>query len=166
MAIRKLILCALFIFCSYASVRILIGVFPTTTGKTQYHQFTRSGGGAAVLINQLVAVSPILRLSDKNTKANENVVVMVENDGSMGIGTTTVGKLSDAGEGITLYSTLTNSTNSPTVSIITVHDEIKGMSASQAMDDEFLRLSSDWGISPFSKSFIDLSGYTNAASFD
>lgn len=65
------------------------GAFRTAAGNTTYHQFNRNGGGAAVYINQEVTNQPILRLSSGTATANQGVVLTVENDGSVGIGTTT-----------------------------------------------------------------------------
>ncbi|MGK6353492.1 hypothetical protein [Parapedobacter sp. DT-150] len=65
------------------------GIFRTATGNTIYHQFVRNGNGAAVYINQENTTQPILRLSSGTVTANENVVFTVENDGKVGIGTTT-----------------------------------------------------------------------------
>ncbi|WP_333625489.1 hypothetical protein [Sphingobacterium siyangense] len=64
------------------------GVFRTVAGNATYHQFNRNGGGAAVYINQEVTNQPILRLSSGTATANQGVVLTVENDGSVGIGTT------------------------------------------------------------------------------
>ena len=65
------------------------GTFRTTAGNTTYHQFTRDGVGAAVYINQISTGNfPILRLSRGTATANEGVVFTVENDGRVGIGTT------------------------------------------------------------------------------
>jgi len=65
------------------------GTFRTVAGNTTYHQFNRNGVGAVVYINQEATNQPILRLSSGTTTANENVVLTVENDGSVGIGTNT-----------------------------------------------------------------------------
>lgn len=65
------------------------GVFRSPTNTSTYHQFNRTGGGAAVYINQVATNQPILRLSSGTATANVGVVMTVENDGSVGIGTTT-----------------------------------------------------------------------------
>lgn len=65
------------------------GTFRTPTGLATYHQFNRTGGGAAVYINQVDLKQPILRLSSGTATANKNVVFTVQNDGSVGIGTIT-----------------------------------------------------------------------------
>lgn len=65
------------------------GTFRTVAGNTTYHQFNRNGVGAAVYINQEATNQPILRLSSGTATANENVVLSVESDGSVGIGTNT-----------------------------------------------------------------------------
>jgi len=169
MTIRRLILGALIIVCSHASGQIQTGVFRTTAGNTQYHQFTRSGGGgAAVYINQTDSVNSILRLSHGTANANIGVVFTVENNGNTGIGTLTPdSKLTVAGGGISLNSGLTNAQERPALSAGTLPGEIRGMSATKSsMDDGFLRLSAGGGTSATTKSFIDLSGYTSPASLD
>lgn len=65
------------------------GVFRSADNTSTYHQFNRQGTGAAVYINQENTTYPILRLSSGTATANANVVMTVENDGSVGIGTTT-----------------------------------------------------------------------------
>ncbi len=50
------------------------GVFRPPAGNTEYHQFNRTGVGAAVYINQVHTAYPILRLSRCTATANENVV--------------------------------------------------------------------------------------------
>jgi len=65
------------------------GTFRTTPGTSNYHQFSRKGVGAAVYINQENIEHPILRLSSGTAVANQNVVFTVQNDGSVGIGTST-----------------------------------------------------------------------------
>jgi|SRR5690606_6796090 len=65
------------------------GIFRSATNTSTYHQFIRTGGGAAVYINQVAANQPILRLSSGTATANVGVVMTVENDGRVGIGTTT-----------------------------------------------------------------------------
>ncbi|TYR36354.1 hypothetical protein FXV77_10635 [Sphingobacterium phlebotomi] len=63
------------------------GVFRSPTNTSTYHQFIREGSGAAVYINQVATNQPILRLSSGTATANQNVVMTVQNDGSVGIGT-------------------------------------------------------------------------------
>lgn len=65
------------------------GVYQTVAGNTNYHQFTRNGGGAAVYINQVSTTHPILRLSTGTATAGQNMVFTVESNGSVGIGTLT-----------------------------------------------------------------------------
>ncbi|WP_257957474.1 hypothetical protein [Parapedobacter tibetensis] len=65
------------------------GLFRTTSGNTTYHQFNRDGAGAAVYINQENTTNAILRLSSGTAQANVNVRFTVENNGNVGIGTTT-----------------------------------------------------------------------------
>ncbi|CAL2088443.1 hypothetical protein [Tenacibaculum sp. 190524A02b] len=64
--------------------------FKTDKTNTDYHHFTRNGGGAAVYINQLSVNKnhPILRLSSGTDKPNTNVKFTVENNGNIGIGVT------------------------------------------------------------------------------
>lgn len=69
----------------------LSSVYKSSTTNTDYHHFIKSGTGAAVYINQVSSnlSHPILRLSSGTSEANSNVKFTVENDGSVGIGTTT-----------------------------------------------------------------------------
>jgi len=62
--------------------------YRTRTGNTDYHHFTRNGSGSAVYINQEDATNPILRLSSGTATANGNVKLTVENNGNVGIVTT------------------------------------------------------------------------------
>ncbi|MEE3998768.1 hypothetical protein V1T75_00350 [Tenacibaculum sp. FZY0031] len=55
--------------------------------NTGYNHFIRNGGGAAVYINQVDNVQPILRLSSGTETPNQNVQFTVENNGNTGIGT-------------------------------------------------------------------------------
>ena len=64
------------------------GIFRSAANTSTYHQFIRTGGGAAVYINQVATNQPILRLSSGTATANGGVVMTVENDGRVGIGTT------------------------------------------------------------------------------
>ena len=75
--------------CLFSFAQTYTGTFRTVVGNTTYHQFNRNGVGAAVYINQEATNQPILRLSSGTATANENVVLTVENDGSVGIGTNT-----------------------------------------------------------------------------
>ncbi|MDG3581257.1 tail fiber protein [Galbibacter pacificus] len=72
-----------------AMSQIQTGVYKTTPGNTDYHQFVRNGNGAAVYINQVSsnAAHPILKLSSGTSQANRNVKLIVENNGFLGIGT-------------------------------------------------------------------------------
>ncbi len=63
------------------------GGYRTTSGSTNYHHFTRNGGGTAVYINQEDASNAILRLSSGIYTPNQNVVLTVENNGYLGLGT-------------------------------------------------------------------------------
>ncbi len=65
------------------------GYFRTVLGNSTYHHFTRNGGGSVVYINQLDTTHPILRLSSGTSTANEGIKFTVENNGYIGIGTTT-----------------------------------------------------------------------------
>jgi hypothetical protein len=60
--------------------------FQTRAGNTSYHQFVRTGGGAAVYINQVDNTNPILRLSAGTAVANAGVVATFENNGNVSIG--------------------------------------------------------------------------------
>ncbi len=70
--------------------QIQTGTFRTTSGNTDYHHFTRNGGDGAVYINQVSTNSDhaILRLSSGTDVAGRNIKFTVENNGSVGIGTT------------------------------------------------------------------------------
>ena len=88
----KLLLISTYIITNISIVNaqedIYTGVFKTTTDNTDYHHFTRSHAeGAAVYINQ-VSTGPILKLSSGIFDANQNVKLTVENNGYVGIGTT------------------------------------------------------------------------------
>ncbi|WP_162633074.1 hypothetical protein [Echinicola strongylocentroti] len=64
------------------------GHWRTDKGNSNYHHFTRTGGGAAVYINQEAGSTyPILRLSSGSFGVNTNVRFTVENNGAVGIGT-------------------------------------------------------------------------------
>lgn len=64
--------------------------FKTIENNTDYHHFTRdNAGGAAVYINQ-VSTGPILRLSSGVYSPNRGVKFTVENNGALGIGTSTL----------------------------------------------------------------------------
>ncbi|MBC9795859.1 hypothetical protein [Sinomicrobium weinanense] len=79
------------LFSLSTEAQVQTGVWRTPSGNTDYHHFTRNNsGGAAVYINQ-VSTGPILRLSSGENAANKGVKLTVENDGSMGIGTTNTG---------------------------------------------------------------------------
>lgn len=69
------------------------GTWRTPSGNPDYHHFTRHGNGAAVYINQSAIGStyPIMRLSSGSESPNQNVKLTVENDGNVGIGTTSPG---------------------------------------------------------------------------
>lgn len=73
----------------YATSQVQTGVYKTSPGNGDYHHFVRNGNGAAVYINQASsnAIHPILRLSSGTTAANQNVKLIVENNGFLGIGT-------------------------------------------------------------------------------
>ena len=71
---RKIIV-PLLVFTINLSFGQTNGVWRTDSGNTLYHHFTRSGGGAAVYINQTLTGNglPILRLSSGNENPNANV---------------------------------------------------------------------------------------------
>lgn len=73
--------------------------YRTNASNTNFHQFLRDGVGAAVYINQVSSDvnHPILRLSSGTADANNanNVKLTVENNGNVGIGTTTPESLLD-----------------------------------------------------------------------
>jgi len=87
---RKLALLLLMAMNTYTlRAQLYTGVFQTVTGNTNYHLFTRVGGGAAAYINQVDLTHPILRLSSGTATANSLVKFTVENNGNVGIGTLT-----------------------------------------------------------------------------
>ena len=64
--------------------------YRTKADNVNFHQFTvNSTSNAAVYINQVATSGPILRLSSGTATANQNVKFTVENNGNLGIGTTT-----------------------------------------------------------------------------
>ena len=66
------------------------GAYKTIENNTDYHHFIRNNvGGAAVYVNQ-VSTGPILRLSSGTSTPNANVKLTVENNGAVGIGTSTI----------------------------------------------------------------------------
>lgn len=85
------LLCNLFmlLYGIYATSQVQTGVYKTSLGNGDYHHFVRNGNGAAVYINQASsnAIHPIHRLSSGTTAANQNVKLVVENNGFLGIGT-------------------------------------------------------------------------------
>ncbi len=94
--------CAVIFMGPECLAQIQTGVWRTPSNNTDYHHFTRNGGGAAVYINQesTAANYPILRLSSGSVGANTNVRFTVENNGRVGIGTMTpTGKLEINGTG-------------------------------------------------------------------
>jgi hypothetical protein len=94
-----LMICACSVHLSEAQAQV--GVFKTMEGNTDYHHFTRDGGGAAVYINQVSTGYPILRLCSGTPNPNQGVKLTVENNGNVGIGTSTpVANLDVAGDGI------------------------------------------------------------------
>ncbi len=70
--------------------RVLSKTFRSYSDNTEYHHFIRNGTGSAVYINQVStdANFPILRLSSGTPNPNANVKFTVENNGNVGIGTT------------------------------------------------------------------------------
>lgn len=98
----------MFIYSLGINAQIQTGVWRTSSTNTDYHHLTRNGGGAAVYINQLSNESnkPILRLSSGEFEANKGVKFTVENDGSVGIGTTSIGSHKLAVEGTISSSTI------------------------------------------------------------
>lgn len=83
---KKLIPLALVFTFHFTQAQIKYG----NASSTQYHQFLRNGIGSTVYINQVSANSAnaIMRLSSGTAVANQNVRFTVENDGKVGIGTT------------------------------------------------------------------------------
>ncbi len=88
----------LFGVCFSVNAQIQTGVFKSTSTNTDYHHFTRNGSGAAVYINQIDAIQPILRLGSGDFNANVGVKFTFENNGNFGIGTLT------PNEHISIYS--------------------------------------------------------------
>ncbi len=76
-----------------SSGAIFSTTFKSKNTNTDYHHFIRNGGGAAVYVNQTSSEGDkaILRLSSGSDIANEGVKFTVENNGSVGIGTTNPG---------------------------------------------------------------------------
>lgn len=90
---RKLLLLitTVLLFHFVGAQEVYKGLHWTNEGNTSYHHFVRTGGGAAVYINQVATGNiPILRLSSGVSNANGNVRFSVENNGWLGIGTTKV----------------------------------------------------------------------------
>jgi len=84
---KKILLFALVTLLHYSLDAQITNYFRTPIGNTNWHHFTRkSGTGAAVYINQETTTGPILKLSSGTFNANENVKLIVKNDGSVGIG--------------------------------------------------------------------------------
>lgn len=86
---KALLFISIFYVANILHAQIQTGIFKTTSGNTDYHHFTRDGGGAAVYINQL-STNPsqsILRLSSGSLTANQEVKFTVESSGNVGIGT-------------------------------------------------------------------------------
>ncbi|MCW3789224.1 hypothetical protein [Plebeiibacterium sediminum] len=75
------------IICTLGFSQQYEGYFRTVSGNNTYHHFTRNGGGSVVYINQLDTTHPILRLSSGTSTANERIKFTVENNGFVGIGT-------------------------------------------------------------------------------
>ena len=76
--------------------------------NTGYNHFIRNGGGAAVYINQVDNVQPILRLSSGTETPNQNVQFTVENNGNIGVGTLVPNEtltLSKNGASLGIYDT-------------------------------------------------------------
>jgi len=67
--------------------------FKSKNTNTDYTHFIRNGVGAAVYMNQTSSATdkPILSLSSGTATPNQNVRFTVENNGSVGIGTTNLG---------------------------------------------------------------------------
>nr|WP_320120072.1 hypothetical protein [uncultured Marinifilum sp.] len=74
------------------------GLFKSNDSNTGYHHFIRNGGGSAVYINQVSTSQPILRLSSGIATANQQVKFSVENNGWVGVGTTSIS------EKLTMYT--------------------------------------------------------------
>jgi hypothetical protein len=88
--------------------------------------------------------------------------VVFKPDGNVGIGTTNPLTTFAVNGGVTIFSSVAASTGRPPISKETITGEIRGTSPNWYQgDDGFLRLSAGGGTSPGTKSFIDLSGYTN-----
>jgi len=79
-------------------------VYRTKDGNLNWHQFSANNTSGAVFINQVAASGPILRLSSGTASANQNVKFTFENNGNLGIGTTT------PFEKLSLYNTDTTQT--------------------------------------------------------
>jgi hypothetical protein len=91
--------------------------------STDWSQFIRDGGGAALYINQATTTQPILRLSAGSTSPNTNVVFTVEGSGNVGIGTTTPGtKLDVVGGTIRGNSGLTISAGTISLPSASIND--------------------------------------------
>ncbi len=86
---KFLILCLFFLTSiGYNYAQTYTGVFKSSSTNTDYHHFIRDNAtGAAVYINQ-VSTGPILRLSSGTSTPNANVKFTIENNGNVGIGTT------------------------------------------------------------------------------
>ncbi|SEW37860.1 hypothetical protein [Chitinophaga arvensicola] len=83
-------------------------------------------------------------------------------DGNIGIGTLSTPTRFSVNGGFTMYSPVTTTDPRPPISAGTITGEIRGTSpAWYEGDNGFLRLSAGGGTAAGTKSFIDLSGYSN-----
>ncbi|GAA4798759.1 hypothetical protein GCM10023231_29400 [Olivibacter ginsenosidimutans] len=73
-----------------AEAQVQTGIWRSPLDNTEYNQFVRNGGGAALLINQVSANYAILGLSSETATAGTNLRFVVTNDGSVAIGKSSV----------------------------------------------------------------------------
>ncbi len=93
--------------------------------------------------------------------------LVIDTNNRVGIGTSTPNAALDVNGALMLKGALTNSSGRPAVGASRVAAEISGYGSVGAFnDDGFLRLSAGGGTTASAKSFIDLSGFSNAADMD